>query len=278
MFPWESLLAITAAVSQLIYSIIHILVNRREALPHAALSFITVTFLALILQRAGFFPDLIVLLGGPGRVTEPSRMFAGPQQYPPDQFKAYGIVAFSARPTTNDTSHYSMICEAYVSALDHFTLINAPRSEQMVTVWPIENVQWADRINAERRDKVCRDAVPHYELDIALDAIRAARRRNAVLDGQGPFLLAWSPGSAKGQPDALVLISDMSDVINGEQAKQIFTQWALDIQKHPELWEKGWNEEKIKLVIRLWVDKWGKKILKSCRIKDIVTCSRLSKA
>jgi hypothetical protein len=176
-------------------------------------------------------------------------------------------VAFKTRPTTTDKSRYEMICDAYVSVLLHYTSVKVPLEQQMVTVWPIETDALATRINGAAREKVCANAVPHYGLDIALEAIEAAKKSKA-LDDEGPFLLAWSPGAAKGQPDALVLVSDMSDVINNEQAKQIFTRWALDIQENPELWNSGWDQERVNLVIRLWADKWGAKILQLINMKS----------
>ena len=53
----------------------------------------------------------------------------------------------------------------------------------------------------------------------------------------------------------------MSDVINNDQAKQIFEQWAKDITENPALWDNGWDEPKLKLLVRLWADKWGTKAL-----------------
>jgi hypothetical protein len=207
--------------------------------------------------------------GGPEPETIlPSRIFAGPGQYPPRQFKAYGIVAFKTRPTAADRSRYDAICDAYVSGLLHYTSVKAPLQQQMVTVWPVDTPALAEKINREARDKVCADAVPNYGLALAQEAIDAAKKSKAPLDGDGPFLLAWSPGAKQGQADALVLVSDMTDVINSEQAKQIFTRWALDIQENPELWNNGWDQEKLKLVIRLWVDKWGAKILQAINMKS----------
>jgi Small metal-binding protein len=193
----------------------------------------------------------------------PSRMFAGPGQYPPKQFKAYGIVAFNAGPTAADKSRYEMICDAYVTSLLHYTKVKEPMGRQMVTVWPVEWADLATRINAEAREKVCADAVPHYGVSIAQEAIEVAKRNKAVLNGQGPFLLAWSPGAAKGQPNALVLVADMSNVVNNEDAKELFKQWALDIQNNPELWNNGWDKKKLTLVVRLAVDRWGKKMLQA---------------
>ena len=185
----------------------------------------------------------------------PSRIFAGPGQYPPKQFKAYGIIAFNALYTHAERARYDMICEAYISSLLHFTKVKAPAERQMVTVWPVETSDLATRLNKQAREAVCGAAVEHYGLLIAQEAIESAKRSKASLRGQGPFLLAWSPGAAKDDPDALVLMSDMSDVINIEQAKQVFAQWMQDIQENPELWDEGWNLEKLRLVIRGKKDK-----------------------
>jgi hypothetical protein len=197
----------------------------------------------------------------PPSIVLPSRMFAGPGQYPPKQFKAYGIVAFNARPTREDKARYEMICDAYVSGLLHYTDVKARFDQQMVTVWPIENDTEASQINAIARDKVCARAVPRYGLSIAQEAIEAAKRNKAVLQGRGPFLLAWAPGAQKGQPDALVLVSNLSNVVNIEDSKLVFARWALDIQENPGLWNKGWDVDKLKILIRLWADRYGDDIL-----------------
>jgi hypothetical protein len=192
----------------------------------------------------------------------PSRMFAGPKQYPPSKFKAYGIVAFPARPSPDDAPRYKLICDAYVSALPHYTDVRAPFSEQMVTVWPIDTDREATRINRIPRDSVCGPAVPNYGLPIAQHAIQEARMNKAVLDGRGPFLLAWAPGSKKGQPNAPVLVSNLSNVSNIEDAKAVFTQWVTDIQDDRSLWDNGWNRTKLEVIIRLWIDRYGSDIIK----------------
>jgi hypothetical protein len=192
---------------------------------------------------------------------QPTRMAAGPGQYPPKRFRAYGIVAFKSRLTSANKDRYNLICEAYVSAISYYGDVKAPLSDQMVTVWPVESVAWADKINAERREKVCADAVPHYDLTTALDAIDSARKNGASLDGLGPFLLAWSPGAAKGEPDSLVLVADMSDVINDEQSHQLLDMWVQDIQHDSSLWYPTWDPKKLNFKIRLWFDKWGTRLL-----------------
>jgi hypothetical protein len=195
----------------------------------------------------------------------PSRMFAGPTQYPPVQFKAYGIVAFPAISSSDDKSRYDMICNAYISALPHYTSLPLPFKEQMVTVWPIDTDKEATQINEIARDKVCARAVPNYGLVPAQQAIEAAKTNKAVLNGRGPFLLGWAPGSEMGQPDALVLVSNLSNVANLEDAKSVFQDWAKDIQENPDLWNNGWKMDKLTLFIRLWADRYGDEILQYFR-------------
>ena len=192
---------------------------------------------------------------------QPSRIFAGPTQYPPRAFAAYGIVAFTSRAVSDDFSRHVMICNAYVTGLLHFSETQAPQKSQMVTVWPIATNNEANQINTLPRDNLCSDAVRHYGLATSLEAIASARLNHVTLDGTGPFLLAWSPAEEKGKPDALVLVSDLSDVTTAEQAREIFRQWSIDIQNNPALWRNGWNREKIRIKIQLWADKYGPKVL-----------------
>ena len=142
-------------------------------------------------------------------------------------------------------------------------------------VWPVEKDEIAELANREPREKVCGDAIPHYGLSIALQALRDAEaakldnnQTKPEFDGNGPFLLAWAPGADKGRSDVLVLVSDMSNVINNEQAKQVFSQWVTDIQENKELWNDGWKKEKLLLRVRLWADKYGPGILKVIGIKE----------
>jgi hypothetical protein len=193
----------------------------------------------------------------------PTRIFAGPHQYPPQNFAAYGIVAFAATATKDDRRRYMNICEGYVSTLVAYNAIPAPLNQQMVTVWPVDSDDLAisGHVYKKPANDACDEAVDHYGLVTAQTAIRDARNDNATLDGLGPFLLAWSPSLTKGQPGALVLVTDMSNVTTTEEAKQVFVQWGLDIEENPELWEKGWNLTKLKLIIRLWANKYGGQLL-----------------
>lgn len=189
-----------------------------------------------------------------------SRLFAGPSQFPPEAFAAYGILAFPARASSADRERQEMLCEAYVAALPRSDELGLPLGQQMVTVWPVTEDLIADELNGTQADAPCEAAVRNYGLPTALRALRDAGlgRRGPV--GRGPYLLAWSPATSKGDPDAVVLTADLSDVTTAEQAATILALWRRDIEANPQLWEHGWNLEALRTGIRLWVDRVGTQI------------------
>jgi hypothetical protein len=198
----------------------------------------------------------------PGQTILPTRMFAGPTQYPPQEYKAYGIVAFPSRNTADDKPRFEMICDAYRQSLLHITEARAPHYKQMVTVWPIDSDEEADEINRISREKVCERAVPRYGLKQAQEAIGDAKQNGASLKGRGPFLLAWAPGAQMGQPDALVLVANLSNIEVSEDATSVFNSWASDIKENPKIWDThNWELERVRLTIRYWVDRYGEDIL-----------------
>lgn len=197
-----------------------------------------------------------IIIGG----VRAARIFAGPQQYPPNAFAAYGILAFPSRAAAADKARHVMLCEAYVAALPHTNELSMPIDKQMVTVWPVNADKIADDLNAEAGSGVCERAIRNYHLPVALQAIREAGPDHFDRAARGPFLLAWSPASTKGDPTAPVLMADLSDVTTYEQARAIFVLWRTDIEANPEYWEDGWSLEQLRLSIRLWVDRVGPQI------------------
>jgi hypothetical protein len=195
-----------------------------------------------------------------GRVVA-SRLFAGPSQYPPDKFAAYGILAFRSRAASHDRARHLMLCEAYVVTLPHASELAIAVADQMTTVWPIDSDREAEELNRVQRTEMCETAVDHYGLATALQALKDAERAGMKAFGIGPFLLAWSPSRAKGKPNALVLVADLSDVTTFRQAQELLLKWSDDIEQDPSLWRRGWDLERVRLKIRLWVDDYGPRIL-----------------
>jgi hypothetical protein len=195
-----------------------------------------------------------------------SRMFAGPGQYPPKDFAAYGIVAFTSAPTKYDRDRYVLICAAYGASLPHARSLEKkeiPLKEQMVTVWPVKDEHVADDLNTVYREIVytCDRSVDEYDLVVSRQAIKEAHRAGVTFSGRGPYLLAWSPGRSKGEEDALVLMSDLSGLTKYADIRNVFFQWTNDIEKNPELWKMGWDVETVRQLIRRWADRWGPAIL-----------------
>ena len=189
-----------------------------------------------------------------------SRLFAGPNQFPPESFAAYGIVAFRARVSSGERDRYTMLCEAYIAALPRTDELTVPTEEQMVTVWPIADDRTADALNAFDQSAPCVTAIDRYGLATALQAIGDAGAERISIARRGPFLLAWSPAIDKGDPDALMLVADLSDVTTYTQAEAVFVLWRTDIEANPDYWNQGWNVERLRVAIRLWVDRYGSQI------------------
>jgi hypothetical protein len=199
----------------------------------------------------------------PPPIVTVSRIFAGPNEYPPREFAAYGILAFRSRPSPHDRGRYLMFCNAYIASLPHAFELEVPRDKQMVTVWPLSSDDASDQLNQLRKhaEDICQAAVDNYGLVIALQAIKDAELTGRALSSAGPFLLAWSPSTDKGKQDVLVLVSDLSDITTYEQAHEIFLAWFRDIESDPALWISGWNLQRLRTNIRSWVDKYGEKSL-----------------
>jgi|GEM_PF-1478772 len=193
-----------------------------------------------------------------------ARLFAGPGQFPPKNFAAYGIVAFPEEATSADRARHEMLCEAYTAALLPSDILaerlNVPPERQMVTVWPIDDDEIASRLDSREIDEPCTAAVERYDLVTAQLSIAEAGPERIGRIGRGPYLLAWSPTTAKGAPDAVVLIADLSNVTLPEHARDVFRIWRRDIESNPALWNRGWDVERLRVEIRMLADRFGESL------------------
>jgi hypothetical protein len=194
-------------------------------------------------------------------VVIPSRAFLPPHDIPPKDFAAYGIVAFPQEATPSTTRRHISICEAFVATLPAASSTNLLPKQQMVTVWPVESASLAARLEKGKPD--CKIAVQNYHLPTALTALKQARTQERTA-----FSLAWAPSSTKGKKDALVLIADLSDVRTATDFLNRFRAWRNEIEKKPELWQRGWSEPDLVTLLRRWADKWGTMVLSIGRSKD----------
>lgn len=191
-----------------------------------------------------------------------TRIFAGPKQYPPAEYAAYAIFAFPALPSDSDMERYLMFCEAYISVVPHASEVDVPKSQQLVTVWPIKSDNIADHVNRIDRSSTCTFAVLHYGYRSSKEAIDDAEVSGLNMsDRKGPFLIAWAPPSDRGVPNNPVLYMDLSTVVSLAEAKRRMAMWVSQIEEEPELWKNGWAVAKIKILITNWANDLGEKAL-----------------
>lgn len=191
-----------------------------------------------------------------------SRSFFGPHTYPPQAFAAYGIVAFPETAVATTRERHLMACRAYVATLPKPGELSVAPTAQMVTVWPVDSDETAVRLMAMPGEEPCAEAVAHYHLPTALQAIAQASRRHPLRDGAGPYLFAWAPASAKGDPDAPVLVADLSTAATQTQFNERFRGWRTDIEGNPQLWRNGWSLAELRAVVRAWADTYGPAVLR----------------
>lgn len=176
-----------------------------------------------------------------------TRIFARESEYPPQEYAAYAIIAFKSLANDDNRARHQMICEAYLRAVPDARTSFVPTTEQLVTVWPLENATSPMSVFfAENETDQCSNAIQGYGLETALTALRHARmvderEHRRIERNRGPFLLAWSPGHTKGSRDALLLRLDFSDVDLEYQARERFEFWVQRIEQDREAWSDGWT-------------------------------------
>ncbi len=199
--------------------------------------------------------------------AEATRIFSHPKQYPPHEFGAYAIVAFKSGADSSDRDRYMMICEAYMSAVPDSSLSDLPKESQLATIWPLRDEESYFEIETKMTNsEVCEVAVDNYGHTSALKAIRDARAvsqemHEHVVRNRGPFLFAWNPGRTKGEPDALILRMDLSNVVLPTHAKRRFEFWVQEIEENPQLWLDGWKKLPIRNRLAETADRYGQVIL-----------------
>ena len=195
--------------------------------------------------------------------TRVSRLFAGPRQYPPANFAAYGIIAFPEGVTSGSRDRYFAICEGFGASLLAAPALAVPLDQQMATIWPLDDDVHATTLNnlgSVPLTGQCHDII---------NAIDVSRSNRAIADAQladpgqrfnnaGPYMIAWSPSSAVGQDNVPILVWDLSAVTLAAHATEILRIWRQDIQQTPESWRSGLRmSERVRLHLRLIADKYG---------------------
>ncbi|WP_262690447.1 hypothetical protein [Kordiimonas aestuarii] len=157
-----------------------------------------------------------------------------------------------------------MICEVYVTTFSSVGDMAGQPGKRFVTLWPLEDEYHAANLNNKKRSELladddCADAVEGYGLDTADIAIEAARRSadKPALNGRGPFLLAWTPAEERGKDGSLALVLDLSGVDSRENIETLMAKWKRDVVQTPELWDNGWDVDRLKVAITEMLESIG---------------------
>lgn len=188
----------------------------------------------------------------------PTRAFAETSQIPPVNVGAYGMVAFTQMPSDDATRERALrICKAYLSTLPARDVAarTVPVSQQMVTLWPVY------QITSGIREGDCNSVLGLTDQISGYRAKQDAERQGETLSGRGPFLIAWSPAATRGQPDAVVLVFNLSTLESQDAFNDIFLAWSDKIVANPDLWRSGFAIERIRISLTEFLNKYGETIM-----------------
>jgi hypothetical protein len=194
---------------------------------------------------------------------KPVRDFIEPDEIPPEGVGAYGMVAFSHKPTSTTRERFTFVCEAFLSTLPQRQSLptSVPISQQMITYWPIEERK-PERIAAGDCDYM----IDKYHLFSGLESIQdVGRQGRRLAERRGPFLIGWSPAESRYEKDKVVLIMDLSNFESATSFREAFQSWRTKITENPSLWHNGFSIERIRIAMRDFLDRYGDAILKAMK-------------
>lgn len=200
---------------------------------------------------------------GADRDLIPARAYMRAADIPPADVGAYGLVVMQAKSTPANRNKLLMVCSSFVA---HF-----PKSEslpssirpidRMVTIWPVDAPD-AAQVKADD----CGFVTDHYDLLAAEAAINDAQHQNARFDGDGPYLVGWSPSNTRGIADKLVLVVDLSNFNSQVSIDRAFLFWKNKIVQNPTAWRSGFSVEQIRLAIHDFADHYGQDMLDAVKL------------
>jgi hypothetical protein len=206
---------------------------------------------------------LETVIPGAGVELLPVRAYRSVSEIPPSLVGAYGLVAFQTKATPSNRAKLLMVCRAFVATfpLDSQVPLSVPLRDRMMTIWPVEDSQ----NEALSRDD-CEFVVDHYDLVAAEMAMKDARLQNGKFDGEGPYLIGWSPTDSRGKKDKLVLIVDLSAANDQTSVDRRFLFWKQKIVEDPSLWRSGFSLERVRVAIKDFADRYGQDMLDAVQL------------
>jgi len=186
-------------------------------------------------------------------------------QIPPPGAGAYGIVVFQSKATPANRDKLVMVCHSFVAFFPRGKDSNVPVVDQMITIWPIDDPT-SSRVIADDCDYV----IDHYDLTAAESAVRDAHRQQpqATFEGDGPYLIGWSPSNTRGVPDKLVLVIDMSADNSQASIDHKFLFWKDQIVEDPQKWRSGFSLDRVRTAIHDFADQYGQAMLDAIKLVD----------
>jgi hypothetical protein len=191
----------------------------------------------------------------------PVREYLRAKDIPPPGAGAYGLVVFHSKATSANRAKLMMVCKSFQAYFPRSETSGVPVTDQMITIWPLDDPN-AEMAKADNCDFV----LNHYDLNASESAINDARKQHATFDGEGPYLVGWSPSNARGLPDKLVLVIDMSADNDQAMIDHKFLFWKNKIVENPSLWRNGWTLDGVRIAIKDFSDEYGQGILDAIKL------------
>lgn len=195
------------------------------------------------------------------RPLQPVRAYLRAQEIPPSDAGAYGLLVLHSKPTAASRAKLLMVCKAFVAFFPRSETSSVPVIDQMVTIWPLDDPQ-----ASQAKTDDCEFVLDHYDLVASQLAISDAQKQHVNFEGEGPFLVGWSPSKARGVPDALVLVVDMSADNNQADIDHKFRFWKNKIIEDPSLWRNGWSVEQVRQAIHNFAEEYGQSMLEAIKL------------
>jgi hypothetical protein len=213
------------------------------------------------IEPSGRSPGIAAGSASGATPLQPVRAYLRARDIPPSAAGAYGLVVLQSRPTAASRAKFMMVCRSFVAFFPRSEESSVPVKDQMITVWPLDDPE-----SKQARADDCDHVLDHYDLIASEDAIRDAQKQHARFDGEGPYLVGWSPSKARGIPDALVLVVDMSADNTQADIDNKFRFWKNKIVEDPSLWRNGWSAEAIRAAIHNFADQYGQAMLDAIKL------------
>jgi hypothetical protein len=201
-----------------------------------------------------------------GAPLQPVREYLGEADIPPAGVGAYGIVVLKARPTSATRAKLTMICNSFQAHFDRNEMIpsSVPMSDRMITIWPVDNPA-APEVKADD----CNYVLDHYVLHVADLARADAEDQNVTFEGEGPYLVGWSPADTRGMPDKLVLVIDFTRANDQPTIDHNFDFWKDKIVRDPSLWRQGFSLAGMRQSIKDFADHYGSEIIDAVKMAGL---------